>query len=198
MLNHAMTQTSEASHRERALKTLAMSDRQIQKLSNLIGDLLDVSRVSSGQLALHKSSVNLSTEIKDLMERIGAAAKVQAEIEESVCGLWDSVRVEQVMMNLLTNAKKYGKGKPIHLRVWQNEQNAFVSITDQGLGIEPEHQTRIFDRFARAVSADNFGGFGLGLYISKEIVQAHQGSIEVHSQLGKGSTSTVRLPKNLA
>jgi signal transduction histidine kinase len=109
-------------------------------------------------------------------------------------GCWDRFRIEQVLVNLLTNALKYGAGKPIDVQVSTLDRRAFVAVTDQGIGISPQDQSRVFGRFERAVSPNSISGLGLGLYISKKIVEAHQGMISLQSEVGKGSTFTLELP----
>jgi len=103
--------------------------------------------------------------------------------------------MEQVVTNLLTHALKYGAGKPIHVSVGVEDGEAVLRVRDGGIGIAPEHQPQIFERFMRAVSDRHYGGMGLGLFITREIVQAHGGTAGVESELGKGSVFTVRLPR---
>jgi signal transduction histidine kinase len=111
--------------------------------------------------------------------------------------LGDDLRLEQVLQNLLQNAVKYSPGGgPIHLRVERRNEEAVISIADQGIGIPPAAQAQLFQRFYRAdnVAAWQIGGLGIGLYLVKEIVAHHDGRIEVESQEGQGSRFTVYLP----
>jgi signal transduction histidine kinase len=110
-------------------------------------------------------------------------------------GEWDRVRLEQVVTNLLSNAAKYGSSRPVEVTVSGDGTTAVLSIRDHGIGIPPEHQSRIFERFERAVSDRHYGGLGLGLWIVRQIVEALGGSIRVESETGEGSTFTVLLPK---
>jgi signal transduction histidine kinase len=103
--------------------------------------------------------------------------------------------VEQVYTNLLSNALRYGKGTPVHVRIWQSGDAVSLSVKDHGIGIAQDELERVFDRFERAVSSSQYGGLGLGLYIARQIVHAHGGSIEAQSEKGKGSEFTVRLPR---
>jgi signal transduction histidine kinase len=105
------------------------------------------------------------------------------------------MRVEQVVTNLLSNAIKYGAGRPIEIRVDGDENTARLTVRDRGIGIPPDHQARIFERFERAVSTSDYGGFGLGLWIVRQIVEAHGGQIHVTSTPGQGSAFTVELPR---
>jgi signal transduction histidine kinase len=112
-------------------------------------------------------------------------------------GTWDRTRVEQIAHNLLANAIKYGKGKPIDVRLVREQHVVRMVVVDHGIGISPEDQQRVFQRFERAVSSRHFGGLGLGLWIARQLVDAHGGSIRVSSEEGAGATFEVELPVNL-
>jgi signal transduction histidine kinase len=109
-------------------------------------------------------------------------------------GRWDPSRLEQVVTNLIMNAIKFGAGRPIEIRVGQRDGVARLVIEDHGIGIDPDRLPHVFERFERAVPWANYGGLGLGLYITGWIVRAHGGSIHVESVLGQGSRFTVELP----
>jgi signal transduction histidine kinase len=111
-----------------------------------------------------------------------------------VVGEWDKLRIDQVVTNLLSNAVKYGLGRPIKATVSGDIREAVISVQDFGIGISKEDQENIFERFGRAVSVRRFGGLGLGLYITRQIVEAHDGRISLESVINQGSTFTVRLP----
>jgi signal transduction histidine kinase len=111
-----------------------------------------------------------------------------------VIGRWDRLRIEQVVENLLSNALKYGGAQPISVIVERNGEEARLTVRDRGIGIDAADQQRIFDRFERAVASQRAGGFGLGLWITKQIVDAHGGSIRVESTPGSGSAFLVELP----
>ncbi|WNG51059.1 histidine kinase [Archangium minus] len=175
------------------------TDRQLRRLSRLVSDLLDVSRIHAHKLTLHLEHVELWELVADVVERMSgefARAGMRLDIAPGpqVKGLWDRGRLEQVVINLLTNALKYGAGRPVHVEVSSDGARARLAVKDQGLGIREEDRDRIFERFERAISANEASGLGLGLYIAREIAQAHGGTISVESQLGKGSTFTVTLP----
>lgn len=123
-----------------------------------------------------------------------AKCEVQYNGEPGVVGFWDPFRIEEVILNLLLNAMKYGSGKPVEISVSRTDGQAVLAIRDHGIGIAREDQVRIFNRFERAVSYKHFGGMGLGLYISREIVIAHGGKISVQSEPAVGSTFTMTLP----
>jgi signal transduction histidine kinase len=108
--------------------------------------------------------------------------------------VWDSSRLEQVLTNLLTNALKFGPGQPIEVGIHNAGVAAELVVRDYGVGIDPARQPFVFDRFERAVSARHYGGLGLGLYITRRIIQAHGGNVRVASEPGRGATFTVTLP----
>ena len=177
-----------------------LADKQLKRLSRLVDDMLDIARIRSGNLSLVPSSFDLCSLVKE------AVSRMHSQFVESGCGdpkvtycepahgVWDRMRLEQVVDNLLTNAIRYGKGKPIEITVECLENSVQLSVKDYGIGIAKEAQAKIFDRFERAVDANEVSGLGLGLFISKQIVEAHGGTISVESELGKGSTFLVRVP----
>ncbi|HXH31267.1 MAG TPA: hybrid sensor histidine kinase/response regulator [Bacteriovoracaceae bacterium] len=184
----------------RLIRMLNTSQGQVERLSRLVGELVDVSKLSSQKLEIHKEKLNLHTLTKKVLEDFSEEIKkshceVSLVGEEEVCGVWDSFRIEQVVINLLKNSLKYGPGKPIEITI-RGSHHAYASlaILDHGIGISKRDQLRIFDRFERAVSAKSYSGLGLGLYISQQIVELHQGRIKVDSELGGGSKFTVELP----
>ena len=180
-------------------KLFEASERQLERFSMVVEDLLDAPRISLGRLTIHPAEAELSELVREVLERYQSQSKqarcaVELQVEEKVTGQWDRLRIEQVVMNLLMNAIKYGAGAPINVTVSREGNLAKIAVRDHGIGIAEEDQKRIFDRFERAVSVRHFGGFGLGLYISSQIVQAHGGNIRVDSRIGEGSTFTVELP----
>jgi signal transduction histidine kinase len=179
---------------------LDVTDRESKHLAMLVDRLLDVSRVAMAGLELVLEPVDLAAVTREVviglagqLERTGNTVVVEAD--EIVVGRWDRARIRQVVSHLLVNAIRYGRGRPIQVRVAAVDQVARLEVTDQGIGIAPEHQVRIFDRFERAVSTHHYGGLGLGLYIVERVVQALGGTIRVTSELDVGSTFTVDLPQ---
>lgn len=175
-------------------------DAQLERLIRIIGDMLDISRIRSGKLDLERSPLELGELVRGVVERTLESGERRAEVSlsapEPVRGHWDPFRIEQVVLNLLTNALKYGEGKPVDIRVTTRNGSAVVSIRDRGIGIPPDSHQRIFERFERAVAPRSFAGLGLGLYICRQIVEAHGGKISVESAPGEGSVFTVTLPLN--
>ena len=111
-----------------------------------------------------------------------------------VVGRWDPDRVEQVITNLITNAIKYGQRRPVQVAVQSSTRGATLQVQDHGIGMSSEIMGRLFNPFERGVSSGHYGGLGLGLYITAQIVHAHGGTISVRSTPGEGSTFTVELP----
>jgi signal transduction histidine kinase len=180
--------------RERGAKLVAQGHR----LSRLVEDLLDVSRISAGRLALECEDLDLGELTREIVDRMRdefARARAPLTLDiEPVRGRWDRSRLDQVITNLLSNALKYGMGSPVDVRVARTADGVILTVTDRGIGIAPEDQLRVFKRFERAVSSRKFGGLGLGLWIAGQLVEAHRGTIAVSSQPGSGSTFTVTLP----
>ncbi|MFP2923750.1 ATP-binding protein [Pyxidicoccus sp. 3LG] len=174
--------------------------RQVKKLSELVGDLLDVSRISAGRLTLELEEVELSGLVREVMARYepqAARAGSTLQLEGGgapITGRWDRLRLEQVVTNLVDNAVKYGNGRPIHVCLGAADGAARLTVRDEGIGIDPEHLPRLFGRFERAVSERHYGGLGLGLYITRTLVEAQGGRVRVESEPGRGSTFTVELP----
>ncbi|HEX5109580.1 MAG TPA: HAMP domain-containing sensor histidine kinase [Vicinamibacterales bacterium] len=187
--------------RESALtKQFAVIERQVTRLEKLMADLLDVSRITSGRLELHREPVDLVVLVREIVDRfradrVGSAPVIVFESDESVAGEWDPFRLEQVASNLVTNAIRYGEGTPIHVSVRGTGDAARLVVKDEGIGIAADQKQRIFERFERAVSSANYGGLGLGLWIAKQVVDAHEGGIDVDSEPGQGATFTVTLPR---
>ncbi|MFT3772578.1 MAG: AAA family ATPase [Minicystis sp.] len=186
-------------NRKVLLTAIGRSVDQIDGLARLVDDLLDVSRIRAGRLSLHREPMDLSSLVHDAAERYAAACwsaggDLRHETTPGVRGSWDPVRIRQVMTNLLSNAVKYGAGKPIEVTVGTSGGSAVIAVRDHGIGIAPEEQAKVFERFERASSVAHYGGLGLGLYITREIVLAHGGTIRVESEVGRGSLFTVELP----
>jgi len=175
--------------------------RQTARLSRLIDELLDVSRIATGHLTIQPEDVDLARvvgdvvgRLRELIDRRGCSVHLHAP--SSVTGHWDRLRLEQVLVNLVTNAVKYGGPGPIEITLSAGDLAARVDVRDHGPGIPLDQQAVIFNRFVRA-SRDS-RGLGLGLYISRQIVEAHGGTISVASPPGAGACFTVEIPRRAA
>lgn len=182
---------------EKAKQVLARADKQVDSLVRLVDDLLDVSRITAGKLQMNIERVDLAVLVEDVLKRFApelarANCEVISRLERGVVGSWDHGRIEQVVVNLLSNAMKFGAGKPIEIEVTPVDGGAALRVCDHGCGIAPEDRERIFERFERATR--HLRGLGLGLYIVKELVTAHRGTIELESEVGQGSCFIMKLP----
>ena len=170
------------------------------RLARLVEQLLDVSRITAGgRLRMERAPCDLAEVARDVADRFAdASAQARCEIsvraEMRVEGVWDRGRLEAVVANLLSNAIKFGAGRPIEITVVSEGGTGVIRVRDHGIGIAPENRNKLFRRFERAIAAREYGGFGLGLWICKNIVDASGGTIEVESEVRRGSTFTVRLP----
>ncbi|MFL5355432.1 ATP-binding protein [Archangium sp.] len=185
--------------REQLRSRLEGLNLSVARLEALENQLLDVTRLASGHLQLQREEVDLVEVVHGVLDAFApqaedAGCELVLVEHGPVVGQWDRSRLEQVVTHLLTNAIKYGAGKPVRVRVQGWPEWAQLSVSDQGIGIAPEHQSRIFERFERAASDRHYGGLGLGLYITRRIVEALCGEVHVTSRPGQGSTFTVLLP----
>jgi PAS domain S-box-containing protein len=185
---------------EKAQHRLQSAVLQTERLERLIENLLDVSRITTGHLDLEAEWFDLAEMAQDVTERFREQAarggtSVELSAPAPVLGRWDRLRLEQVATNLLSNALKFGEGRPIGVAVQGDQGHATLTVTDRGIGIAPENVARIFHQFERVVGHRAFGGLGMGLYIARQIVQAHGGSVEVESASGEGSRFHVILPR---
>lgn len=174
-------------------------ERQIGRLTRLVDDILDTTRIDAGKLGLQLEEIELceliQTLAKDMLPALQTAnCEISFTCTSPAKGQWDSYRLEQVFINLMTNAMRYGQGYPIHISAGTKNNAAYFSIKDHGIGISDKDQDRIFHQFERATNLNEGKGLGLGLYIVKQIVLAHNGKIHLTSSLGKGSEFTVELP----
>jgi len=178
---------------------LLSSEQQTQRLSKMIGDLLDVSLVRTGRIELELEKADLNVITKDVIKGFIEKAKkenidIRLKAMDSVQGKFDKLRIEQVLINLLTNAMKYGKQKQIDVRVEKANNIGKVTITDYGIGIPSQQKEKIFELFDRGMQNGQRNGLGVGLYITNQIVKAHKGKLKLESKEGKGSTFYVEIP----
>jgi PAS domain S-box-containing protein len=187
---------------KRINKFIEMTLTQVDRISRLVDDMLDVARMRTGNLTLSKDVFNLSDALKETVYRHAPDFKAAGidiptvDFPGTSLGSWDRLRIEQVATNLLNNAIKYGDGKPISIHMTCDDQRAHFSVQDHGPGIPKESLAKIFDRFERGHYSKKIAGLGLGLFISRQIIESHGGKIWAESELGKGSTFHVELPLN--
>jgi len=187
----------------RAVAGLGLIVAQSDRLSALVEYMLDISRAQLGKFTYEFNQTDISelvTNIANQWQEPFAAngAGFTAEVEAGISGKIDSYRIEQVLLNLLSNAMKYAAGKTVTLNLRRIGQTAVIRVKDDGPGIESSRQTRVFERFERGENVPGVTGFGLGLFISKTIVEAHHGTISLDSAPGKGAEFTILLPLNVA
>lgn len=188
---------------EKLEKYFVTSNKQLDKLTRLIDDLLDTTRIRAGKLTVDPVEVNFSQLMNDILERYEeqlaeANCQVDSEIQKDIVVYCDPFRAEQVIVNLLSNAMKYAHGKPVSIKLREEHGQAFLTIKDAGPGIAPEKVDAIFERFKRGNRHEGISGLGLGLYIAKQVMDAHHGSITVKSTQGLGSAFTINFPNTLA
>lgn len=179
-------------------RMLADDERQITRLTRLVDDMLDISRLDTGRFVMQREAFDLCALARDGVERFfpqfqAVGCEVSTHLPEPVVGRWDYYRIEQILANLLTNAMKYGPGRPVHVSVEAVGDRARLRVQDHGMGIASADQKRIFERFERAMSSNHVSGLGLGLFIASQIAEAHGGSIVVKSEPGVGSEFVVEL-----
>jgi len=178
-------------------------DHQSAKLSHLISQLLDISRIESGQLQLDKEQTNvveLMTNVLGMIQPGTSKHTFVVNMPDLISTIADPLRLEQVFTNLLDNAIKYSPdGGPIHVDVcMENENTICLAVKDSGIGIPEEHRDHIFDRFYRAHASGHFGGMGLGLHISRQIVHLHDGTLQAEFPAEGGTRFVIRLPLDSA
>ncbi len=184
---------------EKLVGSLNIAHEQTRRLQMLIKDLLDFSLITRGKLDLELKEGDLNEIVKSTVERFEdhlelAGCSLRLDTDGEIKGMWDQIRLEQALSNLLTNAIKYGEGEPIEVEVKKDGDTAKITVKDNGIGIDSAKQKEIFGRFQRATDDKKFQGLGVGLFIVKQIIDAHKGKISVKSKLGGGSTFTIELP----
>ena len=181
--------------------------RQIRRLTDLVERLLDFSRINAGQLAMCREPVELGALVHQAIREVRSVAvlspsEIRVHVDGEYHGMWDPTRVREVVVHLLHNAIKYSGGGPVDVSVEDGKANGDgkaevgLRVSDNGIGIASVDQERIFGAYERAVPVQHFPGLGLGLYVSRRIVEAHGGTLTVSSQLGQGASFLVTLPRD--
>lgn len=187
---------------DRVKKLVSLGGRGLDRMTRLVNDMLDISRIQNGRLSMEFAKADILVVIRDIVERFSEqlqhaniTASISASDEEFLLTI-DRFRMEQVFSNLLTNAIRYASGSPLEILLEKNTTYVRIIFRDHGPGIAEKDQGRIFDRFERVVSASEVSGLGLGLYIVKEIIVGHGGTINVESSPGHGASFIINLPLN--
>jgi signal transduction histidine kinase len=198
-LQRAMQENDQPVSPEWASDRIGQAVTAVRRMSRLVETLLDVSRITAGRLDLEPEELDFGQAVHVVVDRFKEQLKERqiAMRVATLIGSWDRLRLEQVVTNLVSNAIKYGDGLPIEVSLEGDDTTAWLTVTDHGIGIEPDNQKRLFERFERAVSRRHYGGFGLGLWITRQIVDAMGGQIAVESRPGEGSTFRVTLPRRV-
>ena len=179
---------------------LAAVERAATRMDAIVERMLTSVRIREGGVRFEPQNLNLSAVVDELIDKVrveaGSARLPLVRVgAQEVRGRWDRTRLEHAITNLLSNALRFGSSKPIRIECLDLGDRASIAVSDHGIGIDPADHERIFERFGRAVSSRHYGGLGLGLWVTREIVTQMGGSITVASALGQGATFTVTLPK---
>lgn len=175
--------------------------QRFQRFLQTLNRILEVSRINTGRVELSLQTVDLADVVRDvaatmLPEVAASGSELRIHADQPIVGDWDRLRLEQISMNLLSNAVRYGLGKPIEIAIEEQGAWAVLRVTDHGMGIAALDQERIFKPFERGTGMRRAGGFGIGLWIVNNLCEALGGKVEVSSELGKGSTFVVKLPRD--
>ncbi|NBD12888.1 MULTISPECIES: ATP-binding protein [Corallococcus] len=201
LLLHKLRRAQAAGHQEDVRQGLVAALGQSQRLGQLLHNLLDLSRLSSGKRLLDAAPMDLGELVREVVDRfaetaVQAGCELRVETEPGQVGQWDRIRLDRVVTNLVSNALKFGRGHPVTVTVSALDAgHSRLRVRDEGVGIAPEAQRRVFERFERERAAKAESGYGLGLYIVRQLVEAHGGVIQVESVPGHGATFTVDLPR---
>ena len=199
-LERALSKRASASEEsQRELHRAGRAVAQVERLSRIVDNLFDVSQITAGRLQLQRETFDLADAVRAVVGALAeqaarAGCSVSVSAPAAVMGHWDRFRIEQVITNLLTNAFKYGPGKPVEISVEGTETIARLRVRDQGSGIAPEAVERIFGRFERFASGHHQKSLGVGLYIARQVIDAHAGVVRVEETSTSGSTFIVELP----
>ena len=186
------------SHDPATLAKLDRADRARRRLTELVEALLDVARIVTGQFSLHLEQADAADIVATAVDRLhetaavaGCALSISAD---HAIGTWDRSRIDQVVTNLVSNAIRHAAGSPIAVSVARDAGDVVIEVRDTGPGLPEGQLSRIFERFERGASMRHFGGLGLGLYVVRQITEAHGGTVTAENTTGGGARFTVRLP----
>lgn len=184
------------------LQGLEMLEMAVDHYVKRATTLLEITRLNADQVRLQPSTFDLSELVRDCVLKYGplaarAGSTLQCDLDAPVVGTWDRLATEQILDNLVSNAIRYGDGKPVKIEVESDPAWVVVRVVDRGIGVAPADREQIFERFGRASGMSRSGGFGIGLWVSSKLVQAQAGVLELESEPGSGSTFIVRLPRDV-
>lgn len=185
---------------EQVQPSVRRAQDQAERIGRLVDRLLDVSQLASGRLKLDLAPCDLGEIIKDVTERLSeqasnADSEIRMTIGNGIIALADKFRLDEALSNIVSNAIKYGAGRPIDIQLETRDAKAVLVVQDRGIGIPAEDLSRIFGRFERTSVSRNYGGLGLGLYIASQIVDQHKGSIKAENRTGGGTRFVIELPR---
>lgn len=185
------------------LSGLEMLETAVDHYMRRATTLLEITRVNADKVRLEPSEFDLGELVQECVRNhqqlaVRAGLQLSCELQMPLVGTWDRLATEQVMDNLLSNAIRYGDGKPVRVELEGDAEAITLRVIDQGIGIAPADRELIFDRFERSRDVPRSGGFGIGLWLSSRLVEAQAGSMQVLSELGAGSTFIVRLPRDIS
>lgn len=185
---------------EEVIPKLEAVEALLDRLHRLVEELLDISQITAAPMTVAPREVDLSALLRDTLSGQAAllrraACPVTVDAPSALSGHWDPVRLEQIITNLLSNASKYGGGKPVDVALEASGDMARLTVRDRGIGVAAADHERIFRCFQRATTSRHYSGFGLGLWIVREAAEAMGGAVRVESRLGEGAMFTVELPR---
>lgn len=181
-------------------QAVAAASRKWRRMSDLMEEMVDLGRLANDRLAMAREEMDLAAATRAAVDLLGEesesrCAKIAFEAKGDARGRWDRPRIERVIANLLSNAIKYGEGRPVHVSVDGTGAGVALRVSDEGVGMPAEFLSRIFRPFSRAAAPAGPSGLGLGLYLTRQIVERHGGTIRAESEIGRGTTFTVELPR---
>ena len=184
---------------EQIHRSLRRAQKQAERMGHLVDRMLDVSQIASGKLKLELAPCDLSDVVKDVAERLSeeasnASCELRRTLSSGIVGQWDRFRLDEALSNVLSNAIKYGAGHPIDIQLQARDEKAVLVVEDRGIGIAPDDLCRIFGRFERTIASKNYGGLGLGLYITRQIIEQQGGSIRAENRSHGGARFVIELP----
>ena len=180
---------------------LRFAQRQVQRLTRLVDSLLDITHLATGEMDVELEELDVGVVLAEVIERYqaelrSAGCTVRLERGPSLTGHYDRLRLEQIFSTLLSNAVKFGARRPVQIGVTSDGDTVEVRVRDEGIGVLAEDRERIFDRFARAVSGRNYGGFGMGLWIARQAARALGGEVRIEASTSAGASFLVTLPRS--